>query len=177
MGFFWFGFGTEALYLVLGFLFIYFFVDKHLSPLCWFVLLLLCRLYRLYWGLVFSAFSARTWTWFWFLILCVGFFFVLRIYGWVCSTGLAVGLALLQFFFFFFKILVQKFFFLKILVQFFLFFFINLRVFLILWLRVFLIQLKYNFFFKFFSGQGVLGNTLTYMWHRHCTHNKSSPLS
>ena len=90
--FFWFGFGTEALYSVLEF----FFFDKHLSPLCWFVLLLLCRLY---WGLVFFAFSARMWSWVWFLILCVGIFFF-RIRGWVCFVGLAVGLALLQLFYF-----------------------------------------------------------------------------
>ena len=50
----------------------------------------------------------------------------------------------------------------------FLFFILNLRVFLILWLRVFLKQLKYNFFLKFFSAQGVPGSTLTYTWRHHC---------
>ena len=56
----------------------FFFFDKHLSPLCWFVLLLLCRLYC---GLVFSTFSARMWPWVWFLILYVGIFFFLESVG------------------------------------------------------------------------------------------------
>ena len=38
-------------------------------------------------------------------------------------------------------------------------------------LRVFLIQIKY-IHFKFFSGQGVPGNTLSCTWHHHwpCSH-------
>ena len=91
LGFFWFGFGTEALY--------WFFFDKHLCIGVCFAF----ALYRLYWGLVFSAFSASDVT--------VGliydslgwFFFFLKIRGWVCFVGLAVGLALLQFFFLFFR--------------------------------------------------------------------------
>ena len=99
------------------YLFIYFFVDKHLSPLCWFVLLLLCRLYRLYWGLVFSAFSARTWPWFWFLILCVFFCFENLWVGLLYWARRGLGSVTIFFFFkdfssiFFLKILVQFFFF------------------------------------------------------------------
>ena len=86
---------------ILGF----FFFDKHLCIGVCFAF----ALYRLYWGLVFSAFSASDVT--------VGliydslgwFFFFLKIRGWVCFVGLAVGLALLQFFFSFFQILVQFF--------------------------------------------------------------------
>ena len=43
-GFFWFGFGTRAFF---------FFFDKHSIGVC-----IAFALYRLYWGLVFSAFSA-----------------------------------------------------------------------------------------------------------------------
>ena len=44
LGFFWFGFGTKAFF---------FFFDKHSIGVC-----IAFALYRLYWGLVFSAFSA-----------------------------------------------------------------------------------------------------------------------
>ena len=87
-------------------------------------------LYRLYWGLVFSALSASDVT--------------------VGTMGLISDSLCCCCCFYF------------------LFFILNLRVFLILWLRVLLKHLKYNFFFKFFSAQGVPGSTLTYTWRHHC---------
>ena len=53
LGFFWFGFGTEALYWVFFFFFIFIFFlffYKHSIGVCF-----AFALYRLYWGLVFSA--------------------------------------------------------------------------------------------------------------------------
>ena len=85
--------------------FFFFFFDKHSTGVCF-----AFALYRLYWGLVFSAFFASDVT-----IGTVGlisdslcfFFFFFENPWWVCSVGLAVGLAchglgsITNFFFFF----------------------------------------------------------------------------
>ena len=108
-----------------------------------FVLLLLCIDYI---GVWFSLLV--TWPWVWFLILCIGFFylFFFRICGFATSVicWACHGLGFVTIFFFFSNFSSN-------------FFFFNLNVFLILWLRVFLIQIKY-FFFR---------NTLSCTWRCH----------
>ena len=142
------------------------FFDKHSIGVC-----IAFALYRLYWGLVFSAFSASdviVGTGFWFLILCVGlvwfgffffFFFFWESVGllssvicWACH-GLDVGFVVgLPFVVFCFEnpwaccLLCYKIFFFQILVLFFFWgFFFGLKVEQIkkkIYLRVFLILIK-----------------------------------
>ena len=136
-----------ALYWVFFLFFFLFFFYKHLYIAVlgngvWFAF----ALNRLYWGLVFSA-NDVTVVWFLICSVLVFFFFLVRIHGfatsvlcWACRGQWAW---LCYQFFFFLGV-----FFFGLKVEHIIFFFFYLRVFLILWLRVFLIWIKYKFFLK-----------------------------